>query len=80
MGTPTVIIGIEGYQLVRNLLKAGDAILAGNPKDLAEIISKRNWKSISKSVSEKYYRSNFFKNLLFVLESNSKFGSKEGNF
>ena len=80
MGTPTVIIGIEGYQLVHNLLKAGDAIFAGNPKDLAEIISKRNWKSISKSVSEKYYRSNFFKNLLFVLESNSKFGSKEGNF
>jgi hypothetical protein len=79
IGTPTVIIGIEGYQLVNNLLETGDAIFAGNPKDLAEIISKRNWKSISKAVSEKYYRSNFFKNLFFVLESTIKFHPKKGN-
>jgi hypothetical protein len=79
IGTPTAIIGIEGCELVHNLLKTGDAIYAGNPKDLAEIISKRNWKSISKSTSEKYYRSNFFKNLLFLLEGAKKIHSKKEN-
>lgn len=64
IGTPTLVIGLAGYPLVRDLLDAGDALFAGSPEDLAEIVSRRAWMPVSEAVSDKYYRHGFVQNLL----------------
>ena len=64
IGTPTVVIGLAGYPLVQDLLDAGDALFAGSPEALAEIVSQRSWKAVSPAVSSRYYRHEFVQNLL----------------
>lgn len=64
IGTPTLVIGLAGYPLVRDLLDAGDALFAGGPEALAEIVTHRAWKAVSPAVSDKYYRHGFVQNLL----------------
>lgn len=64
IGTPTLVIGLAGHQLVRDLHDAGDALFAGSPEELAEIVSRRAWTPVSEAVSGKYYRHGFVQNLL----------------
>ena len=64
IGTPTLVIGLAGYPLVQDLLDAGDALFAGSPEELAEIVSRRAWTPVSEAVSGKYYRHGFVQNLL----------------
>lgn len=64
IGTPTLVIGLAGHQLVRDLLDAGDALFAGSPEELAEIVSRRAWSPVSEAVSGKYFRHGFVQNLL----------------
>lgn len=67
IGTPTLVIGLAGYPLVQDLLDAGDALFAGSPEALAEIVSQRAWKVVSPAVSDKYYRHGFVQNLLSLI-------------
>ncbi len=64
IGTPTLVIGLAGYQLIQGLLDAGDALFAEDPEALAEIVSRRAWAPVPDSVSDKYYRHGFVQNLL----------------
>lgn len=64
VGIPTLVIGLAGHQLVRDLLDAGDALFAGSPEELAEIVSRRAWSPVSEAVSGKYFRHGFVQNLL----------------
>lgn len=64
IGTPTLVIGLAGYPLVQNLIDAGDALFAGSPEDLAEIVSRRTWTPVSDAVAARYYRHGFVQNLL----------------
>lgn len=63
IGTPTLVIGLAGYQLVQDLLDMGDALFARDPAELAETVSRRGWALVAESTSEKYYRHGFVQNL-----------------
>lgn len=63
IGTPTLVIGLAGYPLVQGLIDAGDALFAGSPEDLAEIVACRAWKPVSDTVSGKYFSHGFVNNL-----------------
>lgn len=80
IGTPTLVIGLAGYPLVRDLIDAGDALFAGSPEVLAEIVSRRAWAPVPEAVSGKYYRHGFVQNLMPVLHREIACNSRgEGN-
>lgn len=77
IGTPTLVIGLAGYPLVQGLIDAGDALFAGSPEDLAEIVSRRAWTPVSEAVSDKYYRHGFVQNLMSVMHREAGFNWRE---
>ena len=68
IGTPTLVIGLAGYQLMEDILVAGDALFASNPEELVEIVSRHTWEPVTAAVSGKYYRNGFVQNLLPLIK------------
>ena len=63
IGTPTVVLGLAGHDVVLDLVAAGDAMFAGSPVELADIVGRRCWTAVTETVSGKYYCHGFLKNL-----------------
>lgn len=68
IGTPTVIIALGGFDLVRDLVRDGDAIVVSTPEQLVDVVLHRHWLPITQETSNKYYQQNFVGNLKELLQ------------
>jgi hypothetical protein len=63
IGTPTIIIALGGYDLVRDLADAGVAAVVSKPEELLEIVVRRGWLPVTAEIADRYYRKGFINNL-----------------
>jgi hypothetical protein len=64
MGTPTVVLDLEGGDVVMDLVRSGDAQFARTPTDLSNIVTQQSWGKVSTSVSNKYFKPEYLSNIL----------------
>lgn len=62
IGVPTVVLGLAGHELVSDLVRRGDAILASTPQELASIVLRQEWRPVTPAISDRYYRRGFVGN------------------
>lgn len=67
IGVPTLVLGLPGWTLMKDLIQSGDALFAEDPEELVTIVKEQLWRSIEPTVSEKYYRAGFAGNLLSLI-------------
>lgn len=67
IGTPTMVIGLPGHQLVMPLVECGDGLFAMNAKKMAHIIDGRAWVAPSMETQAKYCQQGFSENLLALM-------------
>ncbi len=63
LGVPTVVIGLSGYQVMEDLIRRGDSVLAMTSTELSDIVKTRRWKPVNKETMEMYCMSNFVENI-----------------
>jgi hypothetical protein len=60
---PTIVLGLPNHELVLNLVLAGEALLARNGVELADIVATKSWLPVPELVADKYYRHGFYETL-----------------
>lgn len=60
---PTIVLGLPNHELVLNLVLAGEALLARNGVELADIVATKSWLPVPKTTADKYYHYGFSETL-----------------
>lgn len=63
IGCPTVVLGLAGHEVVYDLVRAGHALFAETPADLAAMVQGRCWTPLARVSSEDFFRSGFVENM-----------------
>jgi hypothetical protein len=61
---PTIVLGLPNHELVLNLVFAGEALLARNGVELADIVATKSWLPVPEFVADKYYHFGFSETLI----------------
>lgn len=69
IGTPTLVVGLPGYELVRPMIDAGEALFAQNPTEMASIVDARIWHLPTLETQERYCKSGFLEKISDVMAS-----------
>jgi hypothetical protein len=67
LGTPTVILPLAGYEVVKHLHKSGHAFFAQTPQELFDIIAQYS-NHVDREVGAFYFRHGALKNMLMELQ------------
>lgn len=63
LGVPTIILPLDGYEVVLPLYEAGHAFLARTPQDLVNVVLQTRNLTVSPQVSEWYFKSGALENI-----------------
>lgn len=63
IGCPTVVLGLAGHEVVYDLVRAGNALFAETPADLAAMVQGRCWTQFARIAPESFFRSGFVENM-----------------
>ena len=78
IGTPTMVIPGAGYEAVEDLYRNGHARLLTSPRELAEIVSARQWLDVPEATSRRFFRPGYLNNMRTLLdELNVAEGSRD---
>lgn len=65
---PTVVLALPSYEIVINLVQAGEACLVHNGSELAKVVALKAWKELNPDMANKYYRPGFVSNILELIK------------
>lgn len=67
IGVPTVVLGLAGHELLSDLVRCGDAVLASTPQALASLVLRHEWRPVAPKISDRYYRRGFVGNVASLI-------------
>jgi len=74
LGVPTIILPFTNHQTVMHLVDSGVGFLVNTPKDLFDLVAKRDKIEIPKETGEYYFKSGALQNMLQALSGIARAG------
>ena len=68
IGTPTVVLNLIGSDVVQDIVESGDAVYVKSPMELVALVTQMSWNKIPQTVSNKYFKQGFLKNILHLMQ------------
>ena len=77
LGLPTIILPFTGHEVVLHLYHSGHACFVHSPREILDIITNPDNKSVPPAVSEFYFTPNAFRNIIMEIKSDQILSSTE---